>query len=50
MARLDPIREKREALLAEPGRMEAILEDGRARAQVVATEVLDEACKAIGVE
>lgn len=50
MARLDPIREKREALLAEPGRMEGILEDGRKRAQVVATEVLDEACRAIGIE
>jgi tryptophanyl-tRNA synthetase len=49
MARLDPIREKREALLAEPGRIEAILDDGRERAQAVATEVLGEACRTIGI-
>ncbi len=49
LAVLDPIREKREALLAEPGRVEAILEEGRSRAQAVATEVLDEACAAIGI-
>ncbi|MHB0866529.1 MAG: tryptophan--tRNA ligase [Thermoleophilia bacterium] len=49
LSRLDPIREKRQALLAEPGRMEAILEDGRARAQVIATEVLAEACRAMGL-
>ncbi|RJQ44866.1 MAG: tryptophan--tRNA ligase [Gaiellales bacterium] len=49
MARLDPIRERREELLSEPGRIETILDDGRARAQVVATEVLGEACQAIGI-
>jgi tryptophanyl-tRNA synthetase len=49
MARLDPIREKREALLAEPGRIDAILDDGRERAQKVATEVLGEVCQAIGI-
>lgn len=49
MARLDPIREKREELLAQPGAIEAILEGGRERAQVVATDVLGEACRAIGI-
>lgn len=46
---LDPIRERRIELLAEPGRIEAILEDGRQRAQEVATEVLGEACRTIGI-
>lgn len=46
---LNPIRERREELLAEPGRIEQILEDGRQRAQAVATEVLGEACRTIGI-
>ena len=49
LARLDPIRERRRELLSEPGRIEAILEDGRRRAQLVATEVLGEACRTIGI-
>jgi tryptophanyl-tRNA synthetase len=49
LARLEPIREKRQALLGEPGRIEAILENGRQRAQKVANEVLGEACRAIGI-
>jgi tryptophanyl-tRNA synthetase len=49
LSRLDPIREKRRRLLDEPGRLEAILADGRERAQKVATSVLGEACAAIGL-
>ncbi len=49
LARLDPIRERRRQLLDEPGRIEGILEDGRRRAQTVATEVLGEACRTIGI-
>ncbi len=49
LAVLDPIRERRQALLAEPGRLAAILEDGRRRAQAAAAEVLTEACAAIGI-
>jgi tryptophanyl-tRNA synthetase len=49
MERLDPIREKREELLAEPGKIEQILDDGRERAQKVAAEVLGEVCRAIGI-
>ncbi|MDA8166923.1 MAG: tryptophan--tRNA ligase [Actinomycetota bacterium] len=49
LAVLDPIREKREALLGEPGHIEAILEDGRQRALAIATGVFAEACRAIGI-
>ncbi len=49
LAALEPIRGKREALLAEPGRIESILDEGRARAQDVAASVLEEACGAIGL-
>jgi tryptophanyl-tRNA synthetase len=49
LAVLDPIRTRREALLAEPGRIEAILEDGRRRALDIATGVFGEVCQAIGI-
>ncbi|MCL6106564.1 MAG: tryptophan--tRNA ligase [Actinobacteria bacterium] len=49
LAVLDPIREKREALLADSGRIEAILESGRGRALAIATEVFAGACEAIGL-
>mgnify|MGYP001586354787 CR=1 FL=1 len=49
LARLDPIRERRRELLADTGRIEGILEDGRARALKIANEVLGEACRAIGI-
>jgi len=49
MAVLDPIREKRTALLAEPGHIESILDDGREKARKIAGEVLGEACQAIGI-
>lgn len=46
---LEPIQKRRSRLMTEPGRIEAILEDGRQRAQKVASEVLGEACEAIGI-
>ena len=49
MARLEPIRQRRAMLLAEEGSIEAVLESGRERAQSVATQVLGEACQAIGI-
>lgn len=49
LARLKPIREKREQLLSEPGHIESILANGRERASKVAAEVLGEACQAIGI-
>ena len=49
LAVLGPIRDRREALLAGPGRIEAILEDGRRRALAIAAEVFGEACAAIGI-
>jgi tryptophanyl-tRNA synthetase len=39
-ARLDPIREKRAALLAQPDRLKDILFDGSARARRIATETM----------
>ncbi len=49
LAVLDPIRERREELMAAPGRIEALLEDGRRRALAIATEVFGETCQAIGI-
>jgi tryptophanyl-tRNA synthetase len=49
VATLEPIQQKRGELLAEPGRIEAVLEDGRMRAQKIASSVLEEACGAIGI-
>ncbi len=48
-ARLAPIRERRQQLLDEPGRIEEILAAGRGKAQEVAKTVLEEACRAIGI-
>ncbi len=44
-----PIRERREALLADPARLEAILEEGAERARAIARPVLAEAKAAMGL-
>lgn len=48
-ARLGPARERYEALMADPDRVVAILEDGAARARPVARGVLERVRDAIGV-
>ena len=44
-----PIRERRAALLAEPERIDAILEEGAERAQAIAAPVLAEIKAAMGL-
>ena len=46
---LDPIRERRGALLAEPDAIEQILDDGANRARAIASEVMAEATAAMGL-
>lgn len=45
----EPMRQRREALLAEPGRVDQILEEGAARAQAVATSVIKRVRSIIGL-
>lgn len=48
-ATIAPIRERREALLAEPDRIDAILEEGAARARAIAAPALAELREAMGL-
>ncbi|HTK28712.1 MAG TPA: tryptophan--tRNA ligase [Vicinamibacterales bacterium] len=48
-ARLDPIRERREAVLANPGRLKEILFDGSARARTVAAGTMERVRDAIKI-
>jgi tryptophanyl-tRNA synthetase len=48
-ATIAPIRERREALLADPERIDGILEEGAARARAIAAPVLAEVKAAMGV-
>ena len=47
---IEPIRTRREALAKEPAYLEAVLQDGTARARSIATSTLDDIRKAIGVK
>jgi tryptophanyl-tRNA synthetase len=48
--RLAPVREKRAALLSNPSHLEGVLEDGRARASVVARATMDEVRAGMGLK
>jgi tryptophanyl-tRNA synthetase len=49
MPRLDGIRERRTAAATDPGRLREILDDGSARARVIARDTLAEAKAAVGL-
>ena len=44
-----PIRERREELMQDPGRLEAILEEGAEKARAIAAPVMAEAIAAMGL-
>ena len=48
-ARIGPIRERREALMADPTAIDDILADGAARARAIAAPILDELKEAMGL-
>jgi tryptophanyl-tRNA synthetase len=48
-ARIGPIRERREALMADPTAIDDILADGAARARAIAAPILDEVKQAMGL-
>jgi len=48
IAQLNPINEKAQALLAEPGHIELLLRDGARRAAAIADPIVDEAERIVG--
>ena len=49
-ARLDPLRERRAEILARPGRIREILQDGSARARTTARETMERVRDAVGLK